>query len=364
MADEDLVASRASAPAPIKYIPDFALRSEDALGGALEADQYCSEKGWFFDEITHLDGELPFKDHVGRQFRHSREWIACMKDVRVISEGFLVTGEGVITRGLTHCNISVTIHGRLFEAYPEIIHSSAEIPEAILCWGTDNFGHWLWEFLARMTLLKKGLSIPVLLNEKTPPRFYEWIVAMGFENLVIAGDWVKVKKLWVPSVVNYRGHYENNECYVSVKSILALRSRLARIGRPRRKLYFSRAQDAWRRIVNEPEVIENLPGFEVIDTERIAGMSMEDQLELVGEAHTIVMPCGGASPITMFAPENCKIIELNNNLLHADFGSAAWAGILGQKFCRIDGPPVGEGMKRDRDYTIDPKKLEEALCQP
>ena len=330
--------------------------------GALDVDEYCRRRGWWFGEYHPVVRNLTITDSQGRPYHSSRGWVACMKDVQVISDGFLVTGDGIICRGLGHCNCSVFLHGELIEAYPEVLEPEAEIPEAILCWGTGNFGHWVWQHLARLTLIEERKEIPVLLSDRVPGRFHEWVRALGFQNLVIAGDWVKVKKLWVPSVVNYRGHYEDNNCYISPRSVRSLRSKLGRIGKPKRRLYFSRARDSWRKIVNEEEVIRNLPGFEIVE---FSGMGMVEQLTLVGEAEAIVVPCGGASPVTLFAPESCKILELNNGTLQADFGSRAWAGILGQEFERLDGESVGDGKMINRDYVIDTEKLDsrlESLC--
>lgn len=295
-------------------------------------------------------------------FHRAGEFTAYIEDGRVISDGFVVVRDGIYTRGLTCSNYRDAVQFKL-RGYG-VEGDGGEVDEAVLCWGNANFGHWVFQFLTRMVGVARGelISKPVLVNRSVPVRFLQWLELMGFKCAVVADDWVRVRRLWVPSVVNYRGHYEDPLIYISPGSVNGLRASLGvERGRGGRRIFIGRRGARWRRIVNEDEVLGVLEGFEAPELEK---MSAREQLDLISDASEIVVACGGASPITMFAPRCAHIIELNQMNLKAPFGSHAWAWVLGQDFERLDGEAI-EGppgrRKIDLDYRVDAAELKKRL---
>lgn len=339
----------------------------------LNLRKHCLEKGWPYLSISEpcpfiLLNLAPFESGKSSPVldisRKPRTFIGCVENAKIIGEGSLFLEDGIILHGLTHHNsaeyVSNPLSQYLTEGYfPDPLPENGEIEEAVLCWGTENFGHWIFTYLHRLTLLwhkPELLTKPILVKTGTPPRFVEWLRRMGFENIVHGGDWVLVKKLWVPAVVHYRDSGGNP--HFSPEALHAFRYLVLKdklLPSPDKKRFFvSRRKAQWRRILNEEELTEklNVLGIETVYME---DLDLEEQLELVSKAELIVMSAGGSSPITMLAPPECKIIELAPNAFTGAFASKTWACLLGQFFYRVRGAPVTGSSNKpiDKDFTID-----------
>lgn len=323
--------------------------SERALGGRVDLDWYCDQHGLPFTEYQPV-GRAELKHPQTRMPYHTaREFSGEVRDVQVVGDGFLVLKDGVICRGLTCGNHDAMIQQRL-APYTER-QEGETVDEAVLCWAWDNFGHFLWQHLARLARVEDK-NLPVLVQKSMPDRFRAWIHALGFKNIVSADHWVRVGRLLVPSVVNYRGHYNDMRVFLSKNALDTLRFRLIckKKGAKCGKYIVSRQKARWRRCINEDAIIK-ATGYEVLEPEN---MSMEEQLAVFGNAKAIIMPSGGSSPITMFAPPDCTVIELTPPNLVGSFGLIGWATLLGQDYHRIDGVPRGTARQKiDLDYEVD-----------
>lgn len=339
----------------------------------LNLRKHCLEKGWPFLGISEpeplvvldiaqfeLTGAPP---RVGLSTK-SQTFIGYVENAQVIGDGFLVLEDGLVVNGLTHHNDMSVVCSFLAPyvtdgCFPEPLPQNGEIEEAVLCWGSENFGHWIFTYLHRLTLLwykPELLSKTVLVKSGTPPRFVEWLYRMGFRDIIYGGDWVKIKKLWVPSVVHYRD--EERRAHYFPEAIHAFRylvlGDLALPHARRTRFFISRRKAKWRRVLNEEELIESLKKYDV-HTVFMEDMSWEDQMMLVSRAQLIILAAGAASPITMLAPRGCKIIELDPPTFAGAFASKTWAHMLGQLFYRVRGI-AAEGSHENpinQDYTID-----------
>jgi len=201
-----------------------------------------------------------------------------------------------------------------------------------------------------------------------PKRYIGWLQRLGFKKFAYGRDGVKVEKLWVPSVVTYRGHYDDHLPYVFPQSLDLMRLLILRgLQVPtlkRGSIYISRAKAKWRNLENEEEVASYLEkqGIRRVFME---DLSVDEQLLIVSSCKLIVIHCGGGSPITMFAPKDCKIVEINVPNCVATFASRCWAHMLGQKFLRYDATPTKQtgSLPIDMDAIVDWQKLRDVIWQ-
>jgi capsular polysaccharide biosynthesis protein len=288
-------------------------------------------------------------------------FIAQVEYSQVVGSGSLVLGDDVMVHGLTSGNYraNISLQWKKYIHGGEIIFPKGMLyeKESVLLWGGDNFGHWLFTYLHRLTSLwhyPELKTLPLVVLESTPRRFQEWIIKMGFNHnqLVLVPDGTRFAKLWVPSVVQYRGHYEDSGAYISPSALHIFRHAVLGNGalvprRPRTRIYLGRSGAKWRQLVNEPELIKLLAGADIthIQPEK---MTVDEQLDVISRAELIVVAAGGASPTTMLAPADCAIIEITNKAFVGTFASRCWAHILGQRFHRME-VDIVENSARNED---------------
>ena len=272
-------------------------------------------------------------------------FIGLVENAQVIGSGSLVVNDHLIVHGLSTGNYGANIKQQL-SSYESLPDGGVVEDECILSWGHKNFGHWLFTYLQRLTLLwyKPELRrLPILLPRDLPRKYLEWLREMGLEKYIFADDGVKVRKLWVPSVLCYRGQFEDMNPYVYPEALHILRKVLLKdleLPRPKkRKLYISRAQASYRNLENEDEVATLLAknGYERVF---MGSLTLDKQLDYITSASHIFIHAGGDSPITMLAPRNCRIVELTIPQFVGTFASVCWADILGQEFHRINCKPT------------------------
>jgi hypothetical protein len=173
---------------------------------------------------------------------------------------------------------------------------------------TPNYYHWMAETLPRLALLEvSGLRDYRLI---VPQQLTNWqidsLTMLGFppERCECFGDqqW-QMENLLVPSLVGYPG--------MSQPWLLGwLRERLGieRSTHGNRKLYISRKNARYRRLINEEEIIRALQplGFEAVFPE---ALTFREQVALFGEAQWIVAIHGAGLANTILAPRGTKVLE-------------------------------------------------------
>lgn len=306
---------------------------------------------------------------IAFDYGEAHAFIACLENVRVMAHGSIVNGNGIYVHGLTTGNYDENIQYQL-GGYRSVPDGGRISGEHVLIWGSDNFGHWLITYLMRATLLwyrSELLTKSILLRDTVPKRFVEWLKRMGFNRIRFVPDGCEVEKLWVPSVVTYRGHYNDRLPYILPAAVHLMRRFVLRemiLPHPvRERIYLSRAKSRWRRIANEESVVKVLESYGIRRV-FMGELPLERQLDLISRAELVVVAAGADSPITMFAPADCKIVELSFQKFIGTFASRCWAHVLGQRFYRLNGEL---GMQSgptpiDADYAIDVEKLSKMLA--
>jgi len=296
-------------------------------------------------------------------------WSHVLNEARVFGPGFAVADNKLYYKGMSHSDCAPLLR-EVVKCYSTIPDGGYVNDEARLLWGhhaflpdmPSNWGHFIWTYLMRLAFEKPAL--PLLVSDKAPDRFLDWARRLGFQEFITGCDGTVARRLHVNCTLARRYDDADQTAGVLSAAAYALRHRLG-VGlprNPRSKLYVSRKHASWRTVVNEGELIDALKprGFEVITPEI---MTVGEQLDIIGRAGQIVMPIGGASPITMFAPEDCKVVELGFERIVGVYASAIWADVLGQPYVRING---ATGEKRgpldiDYDYKIDVERVLEQL---
>jgi capsular polysaccharide biosynthesis protein len=299
---------------------------------------YCQDRGYPFVEFaTPRPLELVERDVYGDRalFKCSlaHAFVGAVKDVRVFGPGFVVTDDGhCLLHGLSHGNYPQILESQLQGYLVGKISASVvelEIPdaapatadEAVLLWGGRNFGHWFFTYLHRLAALSLHPELEdkkILVLDATPERFLPWLARMGIaqERLVRAQDCARIARLWIPSVVHYRGHYTDSGTYVFPEAVRLFRERILRPREARapgagkrERIYLSRARANWRRALNEDELVARL---EKLDVRRVfmEELTVDQQVDVISRAELIVLATGAVSPITMLAPPDAAIVEM------------------------------------------------------
>ena len=329
---------------------------------------YCEKNNNPFLEFSKprrlalLEQDL-FGNYTQFNYGAAHAFIGSVRNATVFGSGFILTEDGhCLLHGLTTGNYRNNLQVQLKKYFIDWhVNGSIELEidqnapildvEAVLLWGSNNFGHWIFTYLHRLVLL---FFLPSLRDKKilvwdgTPKRFIAWLAKLGIgeESLVYARDCSQVTRLWVPSVLHYRGHYDDMNVYIFPEAVhifrhqvLQQRAFVVPYEEKRERIYISRAKAKWRRVVNEDELVRRLMERGV-RTVYLEELSVDDQIDLVSRAELIVLFAGGAPPVTMLAPKDASIIEMSLPGFSGIFGSRVWAQILGQKFSRVDAAPV------------------------
>ena len=296
------------------------------------------------------------------QYQRAAVRSVTLDDARVYGPGWAVSSTGPRFDGMTYSDheswrTSYAPPGKPFPMVDEYIDR-----ELTLLWGyfthdttvPCNWSHFIWTYLLRLAFTNP--TTPLLVSERVPDRFLDWAREMGFSEFVKVADGVQVRRLHAPGVLCYRD--ARGMLSVLPSAVYALRNRLGlglpRPWAPRTRIYVVRGQSSpWRRVTNEAELIQALTarGFQCIRPET---MTVGEQLEAMYNAETVVIPMGGASAITMFAPEDCKVVELAFPEIAGVFAGSMWADVLGQTYERVNGVAGAQtgGLPIDRDFTV------------
>lgn len=182
-------------------------------------------------------------------------------------------------------------------------------------WGA-NYNHWLWDELPRLLTALPHLPAETqfLVPEPLAEIQRDSLIALGIEAdrlLPQAYDCESVvERLWFATPL---GHSEWAATAPDVAMQLRekfLKAYGLEAGRADRRLYISRSQASYRRLLNEEELLPILKQhrFEVIRPETL---SFADQVRTFAQASVIMGVHGAGLTNMLFAPAEAKIIELH-----------------------------------------------------
>ncbi|NEQ74073.1 MAG: DUF563 domain-containing protein [Okeania sp. SIO2C9] len=175
--------------------------------------------------------------------------------------------------------------------------------------------HWVVDLLPRIEVLRQGINLEqidwFLVNNYQQPFQQETLKILGIpEEKILASDrhpYIQAEELVVPSYPSYLGWLQ--PWGVKFLREVFLKERIIeKSGLPER-IYISRSNARYRRVMNEPEVVEVLSkfGFTCITPE---SMSLETQIAIFAHAKIIVAPHGSGLTNIVFCNPETKIIEL------------------------------------------------------
>ena len=254
---------------------------------------------------------------------------------------------------------------------------------------SDNYYHWLFEFLARFAVLEASgraaelADVPLLVDRATlaVPQLVDALVAVaGVGHPVIPlepGVARAVERLTVVSPLawmanNLRDGEEvrPSDYFVASEAIRFLRGRLAHPsagarasvgpgGSGGRRIYLAKKHGRTR-LVNGADLV---PVFERFGIETVypASLSLDEQIDLFGSAALVVSETGAALTNLMFCRPGTQVV-----IFMSAPRNAAWfsqiAGVAGLDATFIAGRPVRHAPKiYQSPFRLDPQVLEGAL---
>lgn len=216
--------------------------------------------------------------------------------------------------------------------------------EGIFIGGKINFGHFVFENLLKLAIaarIPNGLEIPILVYDTLPQRHVDFISLCGFKRIIrVPGEEKSANKFsaaWFMSAPfrwSQSGQLQIWDEAVRWLNATARRTvKSSPSNRPR--LLLPRSRTKHRRFVNDSQVSEvlNRHGVQPVFME---DLSAQEQINKVANAELIIAPGGAAMAVTVFAPPDCKILELEPAGFGSAFGSEAYSAILGQPYLKLD----------------------------
>lgn len=240
--------------------------------------------------------------------------------------------------------------------------------EGVLIGNHDNFGHWLLNHLGRLALVSTVTQlqgVPLVVGEDIKPNHLECLYRFGLKEADLIrlkkGRLAQFKRLWVPMMPFCA---TPDALWWAPAIVDFIRKKLgithAVAGAPRRRLYITRSNSRWRRLLNEEAILERLAvrGFEVVDP---GAISISQQIELAASAEAVIGPFGAGMNILLFAPPDAVVIELKYQTNSMDINP--WLSKrIGQRYKAVLGTPEIAGDNRlNYDFVVEPDQIELAL---
>lgn len=180
------------------------------------------------------------------------------------------------------------------------------------CWG-NNYAHWLFDSLPRLSAHVCPKTHPKLLLGKNPPAFQlQSLALLGWqqEDLISPEiELLRCRRLTVHMASEVSG-VPHPGCIRNIRERLIKGALELLPNKGAKRIYISRQKNR-RRIVNQSEIEPILRefGFEEVFCEEI---SFDEQVRMFSEAEVIFGPHGAGTINAMFAPEGAALIEAYN----------------------------------------------------
>jgi capsular polysaccharide biosynthesis protein len=265
---------------------------------------------------------------IGRSEVHPSTFVATIPSGRVWGDGFVITPDDQILR-----DVSIDFR-ELTTRKPSVAHfwrlePLVEIDGAAAVLSTDGgnlYYHWLYQLLPRFELIRRAGMDPndighFVVNSLRSPFQRQSLALLGIdEKRVIESSrvrYLRARELIVPSIpIGGGGSVSPWMCDFLRRTFLPPNRSPA--SSSRRRLYLTRAQAEYRRVLNEDDVIARLArrGFETIPMEKL---SMSQQAEALASCDVVVAPHGGGLSNLIFCTPGTKVIEIFSPELVAGF---------------------------------------------
>lgn len=175
--------------------------------------------------------------------------------------------------------------------------------------------HWMVDVLPRINLLRQsGINFDkidkFLVNSQRSPFQQETLKQLGIPaSKIIESDQfphIQAKQLIVPAYAGYMGWLQPSAIDFLRKTFLPL-AKNPGSGYPER-IYISRGDARYRRVLNEAEVIETITRFGFIPVE-LESLSLAEQITLFSQAKVILGAHGSGLTNIVFCASGTKVVE-------------------------------------------------------
>jgi capsular polysaccharide biosynthesis protein len=227
-----------------------------------------------------------------------------------------------------------------------------------------NYFHWMYDSLTKLAILKESGIVP---DYYLVPSMSKEFQKQTLKELGISTDRVidfskyhhiQAKQL---IVTNSAGDVENDYVYQNIHypdwAVNFLRN--AFVGEKHnfgnRKIYISRADAGYRKIINEQEISEIFRqlGFEI---HHLSNLSIREQVELFASADVVVSPHGAGLANIAFCRPGSKVLEIfSNQYVKGLYGFIAGLASLNYNF--LVGIGVNHHDPNKSDIYLEPEKL-------
>ncbi len=281
-------------------------------------------------------------------------WVVCvLKDAIVFGEHFLILSRDELLIGGLVNNVKVFCEFGL-KNFLETnwAFSDGRPSTAFLVGGSSNFGHFLVNYFSRLIYVNEFpelKTLPIITCASAPPNHNEILQLAGYgdERQIKIGpkQAVHFQELYVPTML--AGVNPKNDKFEFPTFLLDLIRGLALpnpgnafVPAPTRRIYLSRKNARWRRVINEDEVLKvlNKFQFESVDPGEI---TFRQQIQFAQSSKIIVGPAGANMCLHWFAPPQTKIIQFLCDQRMNMTGKIT--NQLGQEYFEIIGPPLQTG---------------------
>ena len=234
----------------------------------------------------------------------------------------------------------------------KVVHN---LVKAIFIGGHWNFGHWLFNHLARVSFVPEPINdkifiLPASLKKNYRGMLYE--IGLKDENLffVEPGMLVKVEELLIPQMP-WLSPIEGVVLW-SPGAIQKLRKLLkvpqTLYSEADCKVFLTRKNTRWRKLLNEDEIFEKFEklGFIRIDA---ADLNAAEQIELGKKTQFLFSPAGANSNFFISMPSNSLMLESAPPMPNMNV-SGAFARACGIQYSQLIGKPLVDLNKAELNY--------------
>jgi len=329
-----------------------------------------------FNFITKSFTPVPLYDAhiytgVVRNVRLFKRKYLLTSDCRMIAEGmthsdYFINWPGFDESGLGQASLLVASNAVL-----DIPEDPAEqlVDESVIFIGGDtivepNWAHWFFEHLLKLRALELSgvdLKIPIVVSHRLPKRFLAWgnlLVGRELNWLPIdLSKTLRFREAWMSSCPAYKDRHRNPHLWRD--GFMHLRNTLgvADLQANREQVtFFSRQSSRFRRAINEEDLFAIANSLLSAKKVSLGELSVDQQLAVARQTSTAIFFGGADGPMSLFMPDNSKVLEVTAPQHGAFFTCVAFLALTRGSYIRL----VAERFVSDyqgahplnRDYTV------------
>ncbi len=308
-----------------------------------------------------------------------------VRNVRLFKRKYFLTSDcRIIAEGLTHSDYFINWpgfdesglgQGSLLVASNAVLDIPADpgeqlIDESVVFIGGDtivepNWAHWFFEHLLKLRALDLSgvdLKIPIVVSHRLPKRFFAWgnlLVGRELNWLPIDLDKsLRFREAWVSSCPAYKDRYRNphlwRDGFTHLRNTLGVTDPQTSRGQA---TLFSRQSSRFRRAINEEDLFGIASSLLSAKKVSLGELSVAQQLAVARQTSTAIFFGGADGPMSLFMPDNSKVLEVTAPQHGAFFTCVAFLALIRGNYIRLVAERFVGGYQGahplNRDYTVD-----------